>query len=92
MARGTRSVHLSRSLTSVKDVLAKFDAVEGSFVVAASVGEIRALKDGNGKPLNLDVVAADDENDRSHTEIRSPRPGSLSDGASKALRNLFKLV
>jgi hypothetical protein len=77
------------SIVSAEAVLAKPDAIEGSFVVTASVGEIRALMDGNGKPLNLEVVAVADEHDPGHAEIRSPKPGTLSDSASKALTKLF---
>jgi hypothetical protein len=80
------------SIVSEEAVLAKEGAIEGSFVVEARVGDIRALYDGNGKPLNLDVVAVDDEDDPGHAEIRSTLPGRLSDSASNALKKLFKLT
>jgi hypothetical protein len=62
------------STVSTEAVLAKPDAIAGSFVVVATAGEIRSLKNGNGNPLRLDVVAAGDENDPGHAEIRYPVP------------------
>lgn len=72
------------------DVLAKPDAIPGSFLVAATAGEIRMLRDGNGEPLPLDVVAVRDENDPGHAEIRGPVSGTLSNSASLALKRLFR--
>jgi hypothetical protein len=58
----------------------------------ATAGEIRALKDGNGKPLHMDEVVVADEDDPGHAEIRGPVPGSMPDSASVALRKLFRRV
>jgi hypothetical protein len=78
------------SRVSAEAVLAKPDAIPGSFVVVATVGEIRALKNGNGNPLHLDVVAIGDENDPGHAEIRCPVPGTMPESASAALKGLFR--
>jgi hypothetical protein len=59
-------------------------------VVVATAGEIRFLKDGNGKPLRLEVVVAGDENDPGHAEIRYPVPGTMPGSASLALKRLFQ--
>lgn len=45
------------------DVLAKPGATPGCFLAAATVGDIRVLIDGAGKPRCLDVIAVDDEDD-----------------------------
>jgi hypothetical protein len=71
-------------------VLAHADAIEGSFLTYATVGEIRSLKNGAGKELNLDVIAVDDADNPGHAEIRGPEPGKLAGAASKALRELFR--
>jgi hypothetical protein len=78
------------SMVSAEDVLAKPDAIAGSFVVMATAGEIRSLKDGNGNPLHLDVVAVGDEDDPGHAEVRGPVPGAMPDSASVALKRLFR--
>ena len=75
-----------------EEVLAKPDAIPGSFLASATAGDIRALMDGNGKPLNLDIVPVDDENDPGHAEIRHPVPRTMPDSASNRLRKLFKRV
>lgn len=61
----------------------------GCFLVSATVGEIRTLKNGKGEPLHLDVVADIDSNNPGHAEIQSPTAGHLSRAARKALRDLF---
>lgn len=61
-------------------------------VAAATAGQIRAAKNGKGEPLNLDVVPVNDEDDPGHAEIRGPVVGIISSGATKALRNLFRLL
>ena len=81
-----------RKIVSPEEVLQKPEAIAGSFVVQATAGDIRKLTDGNGKPLNLDVVAVADENDPGHAEIRGPAPGRCSQSTSNALRRLFKPV
>jgi len=83
-----------QSNVTVEQVLAKADAIPESRVASATVGEIRRLKNRAKKPepLNLDVIVVDDENDPGHAEIRGPTPGTLAPAASKALRDLFKLV
>jgi hypothetical protein len=80
-------------------VLAKAGAIAGSKIAAATVGQIRAAKNAKGEPLNLDVVAVNDEDDLGHSEIRCREPttglivpGKISNSAAKALRDLFKLV
>ncbi len=75
---------------SVEEVLAAPDALPGSFIVSAMVREIRNLKNGNGEPLQLDVILADEDGaNPGHAEIRTPVPGRLSRAARKALRDLF---
>jgi hypothetical protein len=73
-------------------VLSKPEAIAGSMVAQATVGQIRDAQNGKGEPLHLDVVAVNDENDPGHTEIRGPVPGVISDSAAKALKKLFKLA
>lgn len=91
--RGDLGLSIYRgSIVSVDEVLAKPEAIPGSLVVMATVGGIRALRNGKGDPLNLDVIVVDDENDAGHSEIRGPEPGKLAPAASKGLRDLFKLV
>lgn len=85
------SVYRASVVTAV-DVLANPGAIAGSKIVQANVGDIRSLTGGDGKPLNLDVIAVDDEDNPGHAEIRGPDPGKLSKSASKALRNLFRLI
>ena len=80
------------SLVTTNDVLAKPDAIPQSRVTRARVGDIRALKNGKGETLRLDVIAVDDDLDPGHAEIRGPIPGTLAPAASKALRDLFSLV
>jgi hypothetical protein len=80
------------SIVSDEVVLAKPDAIPGSFVVWAYVGAIRTLRNGVGEPLNLDVIAVDDESDPGHAEIRGPEPGKLAPAASKTLRDLFRPI
>lgn len=76
------------SIVSAEAVLEKPDAKPGSFVVKATAREIRELRDGNGKPLSLDVIA--DEKDPGHAEIRSLVPGRISDSQSNALKRVFR--
>jgi hypothetical protein len=85
------SVYRKRYRT-VWDVLSDPAAIPGSFVVSATVGDIRQLKDGLGKPLQLDVVPADEDGTNlGHAEIRSHTPGRLTRAARKALRDLFAM-
>jgi hypothetical protein len=91
--RGDMGLSVYRAaVVTVLEVLTKPDAIPGSLVICATVGEIRRLRNGKGDPLNLDVIAVDDENDPGHAEIRGPAPGKLAPAASKALRDLFTLV
>ncbi|MBI1900485.1 MAG: hypothetical protein HYS13_05135 [Planctomycetia bacterium] len=78
------------SVVSADELVAKPDALPNSLVASALVGDIRALRSGDDKPLQLDVIAVNDENDPGHAEIRGPTPGTLSPAASNALRNLFQ--
>ena len=81
-----------KSIVSANEVLNKPDAVPGSRLTLARVGDIRALHGGDGNYLRLDVVVVDDELDPGHAEIRGPELGVLSRSAGKALRDLFKLI
>lgn len=78
-----------KEIVSPDEVLSQPDAIPGSFLTSASVGDIRNLKNGKGEDLNLDVIAVDDEDNPGHAEIRGPEPGKLAPAASKALQNLF---
>jgi hypothetical protein len=80
------------SIVTPADVLAKPDAIPDSRIAAARVGDIRQLTGGDGKQLALDVFIVEDETNLGHSEIRGPQPGQLAPAASKALRNLFKLL
>lgn len=80
------------AVVTAQDVLAKPGARPRSGVASAIVGDIRRLCDKTGQPLHLDVIVVDDEDDPGHAEIRGPTPGRLAEAASKALRDLFKLV
>lgn len=80
------------AVVTAEQVRAKPEAILGSLITQATVAEIRALKNGKGDPLQLVVVAVDDEFDPGHAEIRGSEPGKLSPAASKALRDVFKLV
>lgn len=74
-------------------ILSLPDAISGSFLVAATAGEVRSLKNAVGEPLFLDVVAADEDGKNpGHAEIRGPAPGKLTASASKALRDLFRRI
>jgi hypothetical protein len=85
------SVYRASVVTSY-EVLAKPGAISGSLLIHATVAEIRALRNGKGEPLKLNVVVTADEHDAGHAEIRGPEPGKLAPAASKALRDLFRLV
>ena len=80
------------SIVTPDDVLAKPDAIDGSFLTLATAGDIRGLIDGKGRSRCLDVVAVDDADDPGHAEIRGPKPGKLTTSASKALCGLFKRI
>jgi hypothetical protein len=91
--RGDLGLSIYRAaIVTVDEVLAKPDAIPGSLVTQATVGQIRHLRNGKGDSLNLDVIPVDDETDPGHAEIRGPEPGKLAPAASKALRDLFTLV
>ncbi len=92
---GTKEEGLSvyrASIVRPAEVLNKPDATPGSRLAEATAGEVRDLRSGKGEPLNLRVLPVDDEDDSGHSEIRGPEPRRLSSSASKALRDLFKLV
>ena len=80
-----------QAVVSPAEVLAKPAAIAGSLLVKCTIGEIRALKNGKGEPLQLDVIRVDDENNPGHAEIRGPTPGKLTDAATKRLRDVFVL-
>jgi hypothetical protein len=80
------------SIVTAAEVLNKPDAIAQSKIASARVGDIRQLQTGDGKPLELDVIVVDDEDNPGHAEIRGPQPGAIKDSASKALQRLFKLI
>lgn len=57
------------SIVRPDQVLNMPEAIEGSRVARARVGDIRALRSGNGAPLHLDVVVVDDADNPGHAEI-----------------------
>ncbi|MBN1590107.1 MAG: hypothetical protein JW888_11375 [Pirellulales bacterium] len=85
------SVYRAAALT-VQEVLKKPEAIPGSGVAVATAGQIRALQNGKGDLLKLEVVPVNDENDPGHAEIHGPNPGVISSSAANALRTLFNLV
>jgi hypothetical protein len=85
------SVYRER-FVSPGEVLNKPEAILDSMLAETTAGEVRALSNGEGKPLRLDVVAVGDENDAGHAEIRGQVAGKLSRSAAGALRGLFQLV
>ncbi len=91
--RGERGLSVYRKrVVSAHDVLAKPDAIPGSLIAEARVGAIRGLANGKCEPLHLDVVAADDEHNPGHAEIRGPQVGKLTPAGSNALKRTFTLV
>lgn len=80
-----------KAVVSAAEVLAKPDAIPGSLIVQCTIGEIRALKNGKGELVQLDVIRVDDANNPGHAEIHGPMPGKLSDAAAKKLKDAFKL-
>lgn len=97
---GTKEEGLSvyrASIVTPAEVLEKPNAIPGSRIACAEAGKIRALqggdkKPGHKKPLHLDVVIVNDEDDPGHAEIRGPAEGKLSRSASQALKKLFRLL
>jgi hypothetical protein len=84
--RGDLGISVYRAaVVTADEVLAKPDAIPRSLVTQATVGANRALRNGTGEPLNLDVIRVDDEQDPGHAEIRGPVPPKLAPAASKAL-------
>lgn len=78
---------------SVVNIVDAQRRLEQCGVAQTTAGQIRAALDGNGKSLNLDVICVNDENNPGHAEIRVIGPNNkISQGASNALRKLFKLV
>ncbi|HUY36911.1 MAG TPA: hypothetical protein VMV69_29600 [Pirellulales bacterium] len=91
--RGDLGLSVYRAaMVTPEEALAKANAAADSLVAAANVGDIRALCNGRGEPLALDVVAVDDEHDVGHAEIRGAQLGKLSSAASGALHGLFKRI
>jgi hypothetical protein len=80
------------SIVSHAEILSKPDAIPGSLIATATVGDIRRLVSGLNVQLNLDVVPDNDANDPGHCEIYGPTPGEMLPAASKALKRLFKLA
>lgn len=81
-----------RAVVSAREVLDSGAAIPGSRLASATAGQVRALTNALGVPLQLDVLAIDDEDNPGHAEIRGPEPGKLLAAASKALCNVFTLV
>jgi hypothetical protein len=81
------SVYRQRFLTAVQ-LLRRAAAIPCACVVQATAGEVRSLKNGKGEPLNLDVIAVDDEDDPGHAEIR----GHLSPSVAQSLKKLFRRI
>ncbi len=79
-----------QSVVTAAEVLAKPEAIPGSLIVQCTIGEIRALQNGKGESLQLDVIRVDDGDNPGHAEIRGPMPGKLSDAAIKRLRDTFR--
>ncbi len=86
-----KSVYRAKIVTGA-EVLAQPDAKPDSFLVQATVGDIRRLTNARGQSLDLDVIAVNDESDPGHAEIRGPTPGRLAPAASKALQRVFTKV
>ncbi len=80
------------SIVSPRQVLERADVARGTRLASATVANVRALASTSGAFLGLDVVAVDDARDPGHAEIRGPEPGKLAPAASKALRDLFRIV
>jgi hypothetical protein len=85
------SVYRASQVTPT-ELLARPEAIRGSRLASATVGDIRRLAHVDGTSLNLDVVATDDENDPGHAEIRCSPPGRLPARTSKELARLFRLL
>ncbi len=79
-------------IVSAAEVLAKPEAEPESRAAQAFAGEIRALKNGEEKSLQLDVVAVADQSDPGHAEIRGPEPRKLPPSAPRRLAKLFRVV
>ena len=79
------SVYRERFI-SEEELLQKPDAVPGSFVVRATVREVRNLLNGKGERLNLDVIPVDHSTNRGHAELR----GRLTASAAEALKRVFQ--
>jgi hypothetical protein len=85
------SVYRARAV-DVATVLSKPEAKPGSEVAQTTVGQIRAARDKEGNPLDLDVVPVKDENDPGHAEIRGTILREKPKSVAKTLRKLFKLA
>jgi len=81
-----------RAIVCAAEVLAKPEAKPGSILAHALAGGVRALQNAAHEPLNLDVLAINDENDPGHAEIRGPEPRKLPSSAPRKLAKLFQVV
>ena len=67
------SVYRERFISG-EELLQKPGAIEGSFVVRTTAGELRKAKNGKGELLNLDVIPVGHETNPGHAELRPARP------------------
>jgi hypothetical protein len=90
--RGDLGLSVYRAaIVTIEQVLSKPGTIPDSLVAQTTVGAIRALRNGAGESLDLDVIAVDDENDPGHAEIRGRELGKLAPAASRALRGIFRV-
>lgn len=93
LARNENGLSVFRAaIVSPQHVLSALaGAIVGSSLVAATAGEIRAALDGNGKPLELDVIPDDEDGaNPGHALIVSPDAGRFGKSVPRALKQLFR--
>jgi hypothetical protein len=92
LRRGERGLSVYRlSVVSPQSVLNQPGAIPGSRLGFTTVGEIRRMAGPGGKPLGLDAVVVDDEQDPGHAEIRGPSPEQYPRAALDSFKRLFRL-
>lgn len=93
LRRGELGLSVYRKIAvDLTGVLKRPEAIAGSRIAQATVGQIRSARNSEDTLLGLDVVATNDENDPGHAEIRGPKPGLITSSAAKTLSKIFKLV
>ena len=80
------------SHVSIEEALQGHGALPDSRLVRAKVFDIRRLCNGEGSPLNLDVVADPTEDNPAHALIITSAGKRFSKAVSKALRDCFRWV